>query len=95
MSPKIQHISIQILPILKKAGVKRSSIFGSFARGEENEKSDLDLLVEPPEGFTLLDLSGLKIHLEESLKRSVDIITYDYIHPRIKPHIEKDKIDIL
>ncbi len=95
MTPQIQAITIQILPVLRKAGIKRSSIFGSFARGEETKESDLDLLVELPQGSTLLDLSGLKINLEESLNRKVDVITYDYIHPRLQANIEKDKIDIL
>lgn len=95
MSKKIQEMSLQILPILKSAGVKKSSIFGSFARGEEKKNSDLDLLIEPKKGSTLFDLVDLQTNLEHSLKRKVDVVTYGSINPRIKNSIDQEKIDIL
>lgn len=95
MTEQIKKISIQILPILKGAGIKKSSIFGSFARGEEKKDSDLDLLIEPKKGSTLFDLVDLQNDLEKSLKRKVDVVTYNSINPRIKSYIEKDKVDIL
>jgi predicted nucleotidyltransferase len=49
---------------LKRFGVKRASLFGSLARGEDREDSDIDILVEFEAGKSLLDLAGLKIELE-------------------------------
>ena len=46
MMKKITEIKAKILPILKKNDVVRASIFGSFARGEEKKRSDIDMLVE-------------------------------------------------
>ncbi len=42
---KIEEIKAKILPILKKYGVKRAGIFGSFVRGEETQESDIDIRV--------------------------------------------------
>ena len=95
MISDLEKIKEKILPILKKEGVLHSSIFGSYARGENNSKSDLDLLVELPEGKSLLDLAGLQLELEEKLNKKVDVLTKDSIHPLIRQSILKNRIAIL
>lgn len=50
-------------------------VFGSVLSGEDTETSDLDLLVDPLPGATLLDLGAIQIELEESLGISVDVLT--------------------
>lgn len=50
-------------------------VFGSVLRGEDTESSDLDLLVDPLPGATLLDLGAIQIELEQSLGISVDVLT--------------------
>lgn len=50
-------------------------VFGSVLRGEDTETSDLDLLVDPLPGATLLDLGAIQIELEQSLGISVDVLT--------------------
>lgn len=50
-------------------------VFGSAARGNDNERSDLDLLVDPLPGATLLDLGGLHAELEEMLGVTIDLVT--------------------
>lgn len=85
----------EIYPILKKYNVKRASLFGSVARGEERGDSDIDLLVEFEGRKSLLGLVGLKIELEERLKREVDVLTYNSLHPLIKERVLREKIDIL
>ena len=94
MSSDISKIKDKALPILKEAGVIRSSIFGSFARGEETEESDVDLLIEPPKGMSLLDLVGLEMTLKEALGREVDVHTYRSVSPYLKKYIQ-DQIQIL
>jgi predicted nucleotidyltransferase len=80
--------------VLKKHSVRRASLFGSTARGEESRDSDVDLLVEMEEGSSLLDLAGLKLDLEEVLQREVDVMTYDSIHPLLKDQILREQEQI-
>ena len=95
MPPEIQSIKKMILPILKKSGVKRSAVFGSFARGEATNKSDIDLLVELPKGTSLLDLIHLGHLLEDKLGRDVDVITYTSIYKPLRERILNESIRIL
>jgi predicted nucleotidyltransferase len=73
----------------------RAAIFGSFVRGEMQETSDLDILVEFKGEKSLLDLAGLKIELEELLGRKVDVLTYDSLHPLLKENILSEQKVIL
>lgn len=91
---RIEKIKKKILPILKQAGVKKSSLFGSYVRGEETKESDVDILIEPPKRMSLFDLAGLKLDLEEVLGQEVDIITYNSVHPLLKGYILKDQVRI-
>jgi len=90
-----ERIKNKIMPVLKKYDVKKASFFGSFARGEATPKSDIDLLIEFKGRKSLLDLSGLKIELEELLKRKVDVLTYKSIYPLLKDRILKEQETIL
>lgn len=81
----IKEIKKKINPILKKNGVKKAAIFGSYARGEQKKKSDVDILIKYKyDNKTLLDLVGLQLDIEEKLKKKVDLLTYDSIHPLLK-----------
>ncbi|HOK29043.1 MAG TPA: nucleotidyltransferase family protein [bacterium] len=91
----IEEIREKILPILKKYKVKRAGIFGSMARNEETEKSDIDILVELPDEASLLDLVGLKMELEEVLRKKVDVLTYDSIYPPLREPILSEEVAIL
>lgn len=92
---KLEEVKSRIIPILRHYDVKRASIFGSFVRGEEREDSDIDILVEFEGEKSLLDLSGLKIDLEEALGRKVDVLTYNSLHPLLKERILKEQKAIL
>lgn len=74
--------------------IERIGFFGSFVRGEQNSKSDLDLLVEFEENTP--DLYELKIQIKEFFRThlgvEVDICREKYIKPRIKQAILKDTI---
>lgn len=73
-----------MIPIFKRQGVTKAAFFGSFARGEENKRSDIDILVNLKKNKTLLDLVGLKLELEEELGRKVDVLTYNGINHLLK-----------
>ena len=87
-------IKKKIIPILKRQGVLKAAIFGSFARGEETKNSDFDLLVKMPKSKTFLDMAGLKVELEDQLGREVDLVEYDAIKPLIKDQVLRDKKEI-
>lgn len=91
----IDEIKSKIVPILNRYSVRKAAFFGSLVRGEETEKSDIDLLVELPEKASLLDLAGLKIDLEELLGMEVDVLTYDSLHPLLKDKILGEQMAIL
>jgi len=91
----LDEIKNKILPILKEAGVKKSSIFGSYVRGDQIESSDIDILVELPKGSSLLDLIGLEIELKKAVGKKVDLLTYNSINPLLKDYIQKDQLRIL
>lgn len=91
----IKGIQKKIYPILKRYDVTRAAIFGSFATGDYKEGSDIDILVDFGSEKSLLDLSGLKIDLEEALKREVDLLTYSSIYPLIKERILSEQEVIL
>lgn len=95
MSEEIKTIKKQILPILKKAGVLKSSLFGSVVRGEANKKSDIDILVELPKDKTMFDLMDLEEKLETKLGKNVDLITYRSVHHLLRDIIFKEQIQIL
>lgn len=88
---KLGEIKNKIYPILKRYGVAKASIFGSYVREEETIESDIDILVEFSVEKSLLDLAGLKIELEEALARKVDVLTYKSLHPLIKDGILKEQ----
>ena len=85
--PALSQLRPAVLRVTKQYGAKNVRIFGSFARGEQRERSDLDLLVELPEGSSLLDLAGLKVDLEEALHRKVDVLTDDGISRYLRKRI--------
>jgi uncharacterized protein len=89
------RMKIRLAFLLKRSGISKASIFGSFARGEAGKNSDIDLLVEMKKGKSLLDLAGLKIRLQDSLGRKVDVLTYNSLHPLLKERILKEQEKIL
>jgi len=79
--------------IRKKFGVKRIGIFGSFARGEEKEDSDLDVLVVFEEGQKTFDnYMDLKFYLEDLFGREVDLVTEKALKPQLKDIIMKEVV---
>jgi predicted nucleotidyltransferase len=73
---------------LSNFGVKRYGLFGSFLRGNETEKSDVDLLVEFQPGRKSFDsFMNLSYFLEELFGRKVDLVTPESLSPHIGPKI--------
>ncbi|MDQ1317213.1 MAG: uncharacterized protein QG588_864 [Candidatus Poribacteria bacterium] len=67
-------------------------LFGSYARGEQKESSDIDILVRFLEGATLFDFVGLANFLEEILVMRVDIVPVDTVREEIKGRVFKEAV---
>lgn len=91
----LEKIKPKIIDILKKNKIKKAGIFGSYARGEQKKKSDIDILIEPTDDMSLLDFSGLKIELEDNLGKKIDLLSYNGIHPYLKKQILEGEVRII
>ena len=80
----------EILRIAAKHGAHNVRVFGSVARGEAGENSDIDLLVELEQGRSLLDQAGLVLDLEELLGRKVDVVTEEGLYWLLRRRILKE-----
>jgi len=80
--------------IVRRFGVKRLALFGSAARGELREDSDVDVLVEFDGPATFDGYFGLKDHLEALLGRTVDLVTEQGLKPRARRQVERDLIRV-
>ena len=93
----IRKILLENKEILKKYNVKSIALFGSYVRGEESEDSDIDLLVEFERDAFGKDFDGytdnyenLKSFLENTLDKTVELLTTEMISPYIKPYVLKE-----
>ena len=92
--PTFEEIYQNILPFVDEYGIKRVGVFGSFARGEATESSDIDLVFDFQKDFGLLALSGLKIALEEKLDKKIDIVEFSSLDPSLAENIKDEVIMI-
>ena len=76
----------------EKHKVKKVGIFGSYVRGEQKKRSDIDVIAEFEEPLSLLDLVGVEIYLSRVLKAKVDLIPKDDIRPELKERILKETV---
>ncbi|QOR73549.1 hypothetical protein SAMN05443429_103134 [Cruoricaptor ignavus] len=79
-----------IINTLKPYAPKSIGVFGSAARGEDLESSDIDILYNFENGITLFQLAKMQYELEERLNRKVDLISASYISPYLEEGINRD-----
>jgi len=92
---QIEKYKQLILPVLNRYAIKRAAIFGSAAKGKMTKNSDVDLLIEASDGFTLFTLLKLEDEISELIKRKVDIVEYDALKSSIKKEVLLTAIPIL
>lgn len=92
---ELKKLKPKIVGTLKKYGVKKAGIFGSFVRGEQKKGSDIDILIMPPKSMSLIDFVGVKLELEDNLKNKIDLVSYRGIHPLLKKQILKEEVKII
>lgn len=92
---KFHTLRTVIIPLLKPY-VRKVTLFGSFARGEETAESDVDLVVElrPETDRPRLGLRwfGLEAELSDLLDREVELVTEQELSPYIRPYVDKDRV---
>lgn len=77
-----------------KYGVKSLAVFGSMARGDDHEASDVDVLATFDGPTTFRSFMGLKLDLEDLFGRPVDLGTPDSLRPEIRANVEKDLLHV-
>ena len=94
MSTETTTISRQIAEYFKTQPVVKAWLFGSFARGDQREDSDVDILILPDKSqhFSLFTLSGMYEDLKELLGCEVDLITDGGLMPFARESADRDKI---
>ena len=91
---KRELIIAKIKQILLKQGIQKAYLFGSFAR-KQRKYHDIDIAIEPPEDFSLLDLVRVENLLKKRLKKNCDVITVNSISPHLKPYIQRDLVELI
>jgi predicted nucleotidyltransferase len=84
----------QILRLCARHGARNVRIFGSVARGEADEQSDIDFLVDMEPGRSLFDMGGLLVDLRELLGCEVDVVTERGLKARIREQVLKEALPL-
>jgi predicted nucleotidyltransferase len=84
----------EILRTAARHGARNVRVFGSVIRGEADEESDVDFLVEMETGRSLLDLGGLQFELEALLGCRVDVVTERGLKARIRERILREAVPV-
>ncbi|WP_193607405.1 nucleotidyltransferase domain-containing protein [Nocardioides lijunqiniae] len=97
----LAHVRAEVLleaagPVLRRlaegAGYRRLAVFGSVARGEAHPGSDIDLLVEAPEGTSSFAFIKFKQRIERVLGREIDLIDYGGLKPKLDDDIRREAV---
>jgi len=91
----LEKLKKQIAGILNKHPIAKSALFGSYARGEENKSSDIDILIETSKPISLFVILKIEKELRQITKKKIDIIEYSAIKPFLRENVLSDAISIL
>lgn len=87
---RLTDIKNKMAPILATADFEFAGVFGSFARGEQNEKSDIDIFARFSKPKSLLDLIRIERELSERAGRTVDLVTEGALSPYIREQVFRE-----
>lgn len=86
----IRRILLENRSLLRQHKILKLGLFGSHARGDASENSDIDLLIETERGVDLISVVDLELKLSDVLGRKVDIVSVRGLNKHIKPYIMKE-----
>ncbi|WP_196876295.1 nucleotidyltransferase family protein [Nocardioides luteus] len=78
--------------VAEDAGYRRLAVFGSVARGEARFDSDIDLIVESPQGTSSFGFLRFKRMIEQVLGREIDLVDYGGLKPRVDDDVRRDAV---
>ena len=87
MHPLIENNRAEILALADRHGVRNVRVFGSMARGDADDESDVDLLVSLPSDKTGLALGAFLMDMQDLLHRRVEVITERGLHPALRDRV--------
>ena len=79
---------------LKKEGIRKAYLFGSYARKEQGKNSDIDILVDFEDTKSLLEMARIERELSEKTGKKIDLLTRNSISPLILKYVEKEMISL-
>ena len=94
MLDELRNRRDDILALAATHGARNVRVFGSAARGEAGDRSDIDLLVELEPGRSLLDQVGLMQDLEDLLGRRIDVVTSSAVHWYIRDQVLAEAVPL-
>ena len=94
MHPLIETHREELLSIARRCGVTNVRVFGSMARGDAHDGSDVDLLVTLVPGTSGLALGGLLLDAQQLLGRRVDVVTEQGLHPLLRERVLADAVPL-
>lgn len=88
------YLTKQIRDYFANQPVLKAWVFGSYARGEQREDSDIDIMIVPDRNahVGLFLLSGMRLDLQDILGKKVDLVTEKGLMPFARPSVERDKV---
>ncbi len=92
LHPLIEAHRAELLALARRRGIEDVRVFGSMARGDADEASDVDLLVALPPGASGLALGGLLMDAQDLLGRRVDVVTEATLHPALRDRVLADAV---
>jgi hypothetical protein len=90
----VDEIKMRIAPIAQNYGVERVALFGSYARGEATDSSDIDLHVWCGDMRGLFKLSGFILDLKDALDKDVDVVTHGGMRKNFYERVKNDEVRI-
>ena len=90
MDPLIETHRTEILAMAERNGLRDVRVFGSMARGDSDETSDVDLLVTLPPGTSGLAIFGLEMEVEKLLGRPVEVLTEGCLYHMIRDRVLRE-----
>jgi len=90
----LNNLITKIKSVLKRYNIRKAGIFGSYSVGKQKEKSDIDILIDPPRniGFGFFKIQE---ELEKKLNKKVDLVTYEGLSPYLRESILKQEVRVL